>query len=51
MAIMNASVTLAEANQANLSNTTKAMINVMNAWDISAENARHAAGLVPDPSV
>ena len=43
MAIMNAAVALSEANQADLAQSTSAMINVMNAWNLSADQASFAA--------
>ena len=45
MAIMSAAVTLAEANQADLSMSTNAMVNVMNAWNLSADQASLAADI------
>jgi TP901 family phage tail tape measure protein len=45
MAIMNASVTLAEANQADLGMATNAMINVMNSWGLAAEDESIAADI------
>jgi len=46
MAIMNAAVALAEANQADLTMSTNAMINVMNAWNLAAEDAALAADVM-----
>ncbi|GHT56843.1 hypothetical protein AGMMS50268_13290 [Spirochaetia bacterium] len=46
MEIMNAAIALAEANQADLGMSTNAMINVMNAWGLSAEDASIAADIL-----
>jgi TP901 family phage tail tape measure protein len=46
MAVMNAAVALAEANQADLTISTNAMINVMNAWNLAAEDAALAADVM-----
>ena len=51
MAVMNASVALAEANQADLALSTNTMINVMNAWNLSAENAALAADILTQTSI
>jgi len=50
MAIMSAAIALSEANQADLTMSTNAMINVMNAWDLSAENAALAADVFTQAS-
>jgi TP901 family phage tail tape measure protein len=50
MAIMNAAVSLAEANQADLGMSTNAMINVMNAWNLSSDNAAIAADVLTQAS-
>jgi phage-related protein len=50
MAIMSAAVSLAEANQADLTMSTNAMINVMNAWNLSAEDAAIAADVFTQAS-
>jgi TP901 family phage tail tape measure protein len=50
MAIMNAAVSLAEANQADLTMSTNAMINVMNAWNIAADDAGIAADVLTQAS-
>jgi len=46
MAVMNAAVLLAEANQSDLASATGAMVNVMNAWNLSADNAGLAADIL-----
>jgi TP901 family phage tail tape measure protein len=51
MAIMNAAVSLAEANQADLAMSTNAMVNVMNAWNISADDAALAADILTQTSI
>jgi len=50
MAIMNAAVALAEANQADLTMSTNALINVMNAWSLSADDAAIAADVFTQAS-
>jgi len=50
MAAMNASVALAEANQADLGAASKAMITVMNAWGLSAGGASIAADVMTQAS-
>jgi TP901 family phage tail tape measure protein len=50
MAIMSAAVSLAEANQADLTMSTKALINVVNAWNLSAEDAAIAADVFTQAS-
>ena len=50
MAIMGAAVSLAEANQADLAMSTDALINVMNAWNLSADNASIAADVLTQAS-
>jgi TP901 family phage tail tape measure protein len=51
MAVMNAAVSLAEANQADLAMSTNAMINVMNAWNLSADQAAIAADVLTQTSL
>jgi TP901 family phage tail tape measure protein len=51
MAVMNAAVALAEANQADLSMSTNAMVNVMNAWNLSADQASLAADIFTQTSL
>jgi TP901 family phage tail tape measure protein len=46
MDVMNAAISLAEANQADLSVTTNALVNVMNAWGLSADDASIAADIL-----
>jgi len=50
MAIMSAAVALAEANQADLTMSTNTLINVMNAWNLSAEDAAIAADVFTQAS-
>jgi TP901 family phage tail tape measure protein len=50
MAIMSAAVSLAEANQADLAMSTNALINVVNAWNLSAEDAAIAADIFTQAS-
>jgi TP901 family phage tail tape measure protein len=51
MAVMSAAVSLAEANQADLSMSTNSMINVMNAWSLSADQAALAADIFTQTSI
>ncbi|MDR3019893.1 MAG: phage tail tape measure protein [Treponema sp.] len=51
MAIMNAAVLLAEANQADLAMSTNSMVRVMNAWNLSADNAALAADVLTQTSI
>ena len=51
MAIMSAAVSLAEANQADLALSTNAMVNVMNAWNLSADDAALAADVLTQTSM
>jgi len=51
MAVMSAAVSLAEANQTDLSKSTSAMINVMNAWNLSADQAAIAADVLTQTSL
>jgi len=46
MAVMNAAVLLSEANQSDLASATGALVNVMNAWNLSADNAGLAADIL-----
>ena len=50
MAVMNAAVLLSEANNADLAMSTNAMVNVMNAWNLSAEQASIAADILTQTS-
>jgi TP901 family phage tail tape measure protein len=51
MAVMNATVALAEANQTDLATSTSAMVNVMNAWNLSACDAALAADILTQTSI
>jgi TP901 family phage tail tape measure protein len=51
MAVMSAAVSLAEANQAGLAMSTNSMINVMNAWNLSADQAALAADVLTQTSL
>ena len=51
MAVMSAAVSLAEANQADLAMSTNAMVNVMNAWNLSADQAAIAADILTQTSL
>ena len=51
MAVMSAAVALAEGNQADLAMSTNAMINVMNAWNLSADQAAIAADILTQTSI
>jgi TP901 family phage tail tape measure protein len=51
MAVMSAAVALAEANQADLAMSTNSMINVMNAWNLSTDQAAIAADILTQTSL